>query len=62
MEQINITELLQNSEFINFLCYKEDKWLQNVEMKVKLIAIFGSIEKAIIEFNNDDVFNSKNFK
>lgn len=56
-----LKELLANDEFVNFLCYKEDKWLQNSDIESKLNVIFGSVESAVYEFNRDVIFNSKNF-
>lgn len=60
--QNKLQELLTNQEFIDFLSYKEDKWLQNIDIKSKLIAIFGNVDLAISEFAKDEIFNSVNFK
>lgn len=53
--------LLKNPDFIDFISYKEDKWLQNSSLDTKLNAIFGSTKKAILEFKKDEIFNSENF-
>ncbi len=58
---ILLISLINNPEFIDFLCYKEDKWLQNSNFEEKIKAIFGSVEQAQEEFQKDDIFNSHNF-
>lgn len=42
---------INKPDFIDFYCYKEDKWLQNAGLKEKLIAVFGSIESALKAFD-----------
>jgi len=56
-----LKNLLRNEDFIDFISYHEDKWLQNSEIKDKLNTIFGSVEAALFLFKNDEIFNSKNF-
>lgn len=60
--QNRLQELLTNQDFIDFLSFKEDKWLQNIDIESKLSTIFGSVESAISEFAKDDIFNSINLK
>ncbi len=50
MNQEKLKSLSGNSDFIDFYCYKEDKWLQYTDLDEKIIAVFGSIENAEIEF------------
>ncbi len=50
MKNKKIKKLEQNNDFVDFYCYMEDKWLQNAEFDQKLIAVFGSVENAEIEF------------
>ncbi len=50
MKNKKIKTLEQNNDFVDFYCYMEDKWLQNAEFDQKLIAVFGSVENAEIEF------------
>ena len=52
-----IDDLKLNQDFIDFYCFREDKWLQNANWNEKLKAIFGTIENAIKEFERDTVFN-----
>lgn len=59
--KILLSNLINNPDFINFLCYKEDKWLQNSTFEEKVKAFFGSIEKANEEFLKDEIFNTHNF-
>lgn len=58
--KLKIGELKSNSSFIDFYSYYEDKWLQNADWNEKLIAVFGSVENAIKQFQKDDIFNSQN--
>jgi hypothetical protein len=57
MKNNKLNILLEDSNFVDFYCYKEDKWLQNAEFEEKLIAIFGSVENAEIEFENYKIEN-----
>ena len=50
MKNEKLKMLEANSDFIDFYCFKEDKWLQNADLNEKVIAVFGSIENAEIEF------------
>jgi len=50
MNNQKLKALSENQEFLDFFCYKEDKWLQYAELDEKLIAVFGSIENAEKEF------------
>lgn len=56
-----ISVLTNNPEFIEFLCYKEDKWLQNSSYQEKIYAFFGSLDNAEKEFQKDEIFNSKKY-
>ena len=56
-----LTKYLEREDFIDFITYKEDKWLQYANYEQKLIAFFGSIENAIKEFSKDEIFNNTNF-
>jgi len=56
-----LLELLKNKDFVDFISYYEDKWLQNSKIEDRLISIFGNIEKAIILFEKDEIFNRNNF-
>lgn len=52
MENENkLSGYISNPDFIDFYCYKEDKWLQNAGLKEKLKAVFGSIENALEAFD-----------
>lgn len=46
MNNQELEVLSMDSEFIDFYCYMEDKWLQIAELHEKIIAVFGSIENA----------------
>lgn len=59
--KIILDKLINNSDFIDFICYREDKWLQNSTFEEKIKTIFGSILKAKEEFRKDTIFNSQNF-
>jgi hypothetical protein len=69
MENINdfgernneLITLLKNQDFVDFISYKEDKWLQNSSLDARLTAVFGSVKNAILEFKKDEIFNSENF-
>jgi hypothetical protein len=50
MKEEILRKLEASSDFIDFYCYKEDKWLQNANLNEKIIAVFGSIENAEMEF------------
>jgi hypothetical protein len=54
-----LDELKSNSIFADFYSYYEDKWLQNADWEEKLKAVFGSVEKAIMQFQEDKIFNLK---
>lgn len=52
MEKENkLSDYINNPDFIDFYCYKEDKWLQYAGWKEKLTAVFGSIENALEAFD-----------
>ncbi|MBW7844638.1 MAG: hypothetical protein H3C45_03130 [Bacteroidia bacterium] len=51
MKNEKLKMLEANRDFIDFYCFKEDKWLQNADFEEKLVAVFGSIEQAETEFN-----------
>ena len=55
-----IADILQREECADFYSYREDKWLQNSGWQLKLRAVFGSVEKAILAFEEDSIFNSAN--
>lgn len=40
----------KDPEFESWYCYMENKWLQNADWEEKLIAVFGSVENALKEF------------
>ncbi len=50
MKNEKLKMLEANSDFIDFYCYMEDKWLQNADLLEKLIAVFGSVENAEVKF------------
>lgn len=50
MNNGKLSGYINNPDFIEFYCYKEDKWQQYADWEEKLIAVFGSVEKAIDEF------------
>lgn len=52
-----IDELKSNQAFIDFYCFREDKWLQNANWDEKIKAIFGTNENAVKEFEKDSIFN-----
>lgn len=41
----------EDPDFVDFYCYKEDKWLQNAGLEEKLIAVFGSVDNALKAFD-----------
>ena len=53
-----LSKLINDSDF---MCYREDKWLQNSTFEEKIKTLFGSVEKAQEDFKNDLIFNSKNY-
>jgi|AP12_2_1047962.scaffolds.fasta_scaffold01873_4 superoxide dismutase len=59
--KILLSNLTNNPEFIEFICYKEDKWLQYSTFEEKIKTFFGSIKKAKEEFKKDVIFNSQNY-
>lgn len=58
---IRLTKYAKRKDFVDFLCYREEKWLQYSNLEEKLKAIFGSVENGLKEFKNDIVFNKDNF-
>lgn len=52
----NLKEIGREDSFVNFYSYFEDKWLQNAELKDKLIAVFGSVENALVKYKKDRIF------
>lgn len=46
-----LNSYINNPDFIDFYCYKEDKWLRNAGLEEKLIAVFGNIESALKAFD-----------
>ncbi|MDO8445103.1 MAG: hypothetical protein Q7T53_03190 [Deltaproteobacteria bacterium] len=47
MKNSKFNSYINSPDFIDFYCYREDKWLQNAELEEKLIAVFGSVKKAL---------------
>jgi hypothetical protein len=44
--KVHASVLEKDPSFVEWYCFKEDKWLQNANFEEKLIAIFGSVENA----------------
>lgn len=59
--KIILSKLVDNPDFIDFICYREDKWLQNSTFEEKIRTFFGSVQKADEDFKKDVIFNSQNF-
>lgn len=59
--KIILSRLINNSDFIDFICYREDRWFQNSTFEEKIKILFGSVEKADEEFKRDVIFNSQNY-
>ncbi len=59
--KIILSKLINNSDFIDFMCYREDKWLQNSTFEEKIKTIFGNAERAEEDFKKDIIFNSQNY-
>ncbi len=55
---MEINNLKNNQDFIDFYCQKEDKWLQNAELIEKINVVFGNFDNAIKEFEEYKIENN----